>query len=342
MPEIRCSRKERKHVRYSISQEDTIVDNTSDTSNGQKVTRRDFMTTGAAGVAAAGVLLSGGYYCATEKESSKGAVDCHIHLWAEDRERFPFHPNAPYIPDQVSTIEQYMEDREGSGVDIGIFVHAEPYQDDHRYVLYCLEKEPVHLRGTCLFDPNDPRSPERMEELVKGKPFVAARIHSYAPERLPQWGSPVLHRFWEKIGELGMVVQIHMIPLYARQLKEMVEAHPDVSVVIDHLGRAAQGTGVEYQVIMDLHKNRNVHIKIASVDSQSKEGAPYWDIWPLLHRLAELFTPQRMVWGDSYKGGMGTEAYARSMNIVHEAFAHLPERDRMDILGGTARRLYRL
>ena len=307
-----------------------------------QVNRREFIKTGALGAAAARLALAGDKSSAALPQGTPGAVDCHIHLWADDRQRFPFHPKAPYIPEGISTIEQYQKDRQGSGVDIGIFVHAEPYQDDHRYVLYCMEKEPVHLRGTCLFDPNDPKSPQRMEELVKGKPFVAARIHSYAPERLPQWGSSVLHKFWEKIGELDLVVQVHMIPLYAPQLKAMVEAHPDVRVVIDHLGRAAQGTGVEYQVIMDLHKYENVHIKTASLQSQSKEEAPHRDIWPLLYRLAELFTPRRMVWGDSYAGGMGTEKYQKSMDVVHEAFAHLPERERMEILGGTARRLFKL
>ena len=67
-----------------------------------------------------------------------------------------------------------------------------------------------------------------------------------------------------------------------------------------------------------------------------------WDIWPLLNRLVELFTTKRMVWGDSYTGGMGTEAYRKSMDVIYQAFAQLSEEERMDILGNTARRLYRL
>ena len=305
-------------------------------------TRREFMKLAAAGTAAAMISSNTNISTASAQLKGQGAVDCHIHLWAKNQKRFPYHPNAPYIPDHASTIEQYMQDREGSGIDIGIFVHAEPYQDDHRYVLYCMEKDPVHLRGTCLFNPNDPDSPARMEALVKGKPFVTARIHSYASDRLPKWGSPVLHKFWEKIGDLDLVAQLHLIPKYGRELKKMVQAHPDVRVVVDHLGRAAQGTGVEYQDILDLYKYENVYIKIASLQSQSQEPFPHKDIWPLLHRLVELFTPRRIVWGDSYKGGMGTDEYSKSMDIVHHAFDYLSSEDRMEILGGAARRLYKL
>ena len=33
-------------------------------------------------------------------------VDCHIHLWARDKKRFPYQPNPRYSPDYASTADQ--------------------------------------------------------------------------------------------------------------------------------------------------------------------------------------------------------------------------------------------
>lgn len=306
------------------------------------ITRRNFIQI--TGIYASATLLhpeSGFSYQATS-HLNPGVVDCHIHLWAPDKKRFPFHPDAPYIPEEVSSIEQYMADREGSGIDIGIHVHAEPYQDDHRYTLYCLEKDHVHMRATCLFNPNDPKSPERMENLVKGKPFVAVRVHSYSEERAPQWDSSVFRKFWEKAGELGIVLQIQLIPGYGKKLETMVKSYPDIPVLIDHLGRPAQGSPEEYESIMALHKYPNVYMKFSGLDYASKESYPFRDAWHYVHRIAELFTPKRMVWGDSYKGGMGSKEYGQSMEIVHQVLSNLSLQDRHEVLGGTARRLFKL
>ena len=64
--------------------------------------RRDFLKrTGM--MAATAHFMADAATAATSSITS--IVDCHIHLWAADKEKFPFHPNAPYIPSQVSTIE---------------------------------------------------------------------------------------------------------------------------------------------------------------------------------------------------------------------------------------------
>src|SRR5258707_983442 len=80
-----------------------------------------------------------------------------------------------------------------AGVDFAVVVHPEPYQDDHDYLEHCLEVGQGKLKGTCLFFAGRSGSLDRMAALVKRCPgVVAARIHAYAPERLPPFGKPEL------------------------------------------------------------------------------------------------------------------------------------------------------
>jgi predicted TIM-barrel fold metal-dependent hydrolase len=268
-------------------------------------------------------------------------VDTHFHLWAADETRFPFHPDAPYRPDHRSTLEQWLQDRSGSGIDYGVSVHPEPYQDDHRYVLHCLERAPDRLRGTCLFDPEAPDSPDRMQRLVRGRPFVAARIHSPdSAGRSPDWSSRTFEAYWERIGELGLVAMVHLRPEWSWQLEGMLERYPASRVHIDHLGRPRQGSPIDYEVLLGLSRFPNVCMKISSLGGQSEQDPPYENLKPLAREIVRRFTPQRVMWGASYRGGIGTSGYAAMLSYAQQLLDFLPADDRAMVLGETARREY--
>ena len=78
-------------------------------------------------------------------------IDTHLHCFAGAKDvRFPYHPRAPYRPEPAATPELLLKCMEGAGVSHAIVVHPEPYQDDHRYLEYCLEVGKGRLKGTCL------------------------------------------------------------------------------------------------------------------------------------------------------------------------------------------------
>src|SRR2546425_12454715 len=103
--------------------------------------------------------------CATRPVGT--LVDTHVHLFSCDPARFPYPPDAPYKP-APQPLEDYLKLVEAARIDHTVIVHPEPYQDDHRYLEYCFahEPSPAYFKGTCLFDPIAPRTPERIESLV--------------------------------------------------------------------------------------------------------------------------------------------------------------------------------
>ncbi len=66
-------------------------------------------------------------------------VETHVHLF--DPARVPYAPDAPYKP-AAYTLEDHLKLVDAAGLAHSIIVHPEPYQDDHRYVEYCLAHEP--------------------------------------------------------------------------------------------------------------------------------------------------------------------------------------------------------
>lgn len=268
-------------------------------------------------------------------------IDTHLHCFAgKHNARFPYHPRGPYQPEKPATPEHLLRCMAEAGVDHAIVVHPEPYQDDHRYLDYCLDVGAGKLKGTCLFFADHPDACDRMAELVRRRPnqIVAARIHAYAPGRLPPFGKPELRAFWKRVGELGMAVQLHFEPRYAPGFEPLITEFRDTKVIIDHLGRPMQGTAEEYAVVLGWSRLPNTIMRISSLPEREKY--PHRDIRPILRELTERFGPDRLIYG----GGFGEDATGSSYRAYREHvrsyLTHLSEADQSKLLGETAARLF--
>lgn len=269
-------------------------------------------------------------------QAAAPVVDTHLHCFAgKDSATFPYHANAPYRPEAPATPERLIELMSGAGVDRAIVVHPEPYQDDHRYLEHCLEVGKGKLKGTCLFFAG---RDEGMNDLVKRLPIVAARIHAYAPERLPPFGKPELRALWKRIADLGIMVQLHFEPRYAPGFEPLIKEFPETKVIIDHLGRPLQGTPEEHAVVVAWGKLKNTVIKLSVFQPDTQY--PHRNIAPAIRQLADAFGPDRMIYGGGYDEKATAESYRATREKARAFIAHLPADDQAKVLGGTAMRLF--
>lgn len=279
-------------------------------------------------------------------------VDTHIHLFADDQKRFPYHPNAVYKP-PAQPLKRYLEFVRQSKIDHVIIIHPEPYQDDHRYLEYCFENEPSpgFFKGTCLFDPIDPETPAKIERLVRKHPrrIVALRIHVNRDPKTPPTKSgairdrdlqdPAMKNTWRKIQALGLGIQMHFIPYYAQQIGALAAEFRDVPVILDHLGRAGQGTPAEYENILKLAKLPRVYMKYSGVRYSSKQEYPHLDAKPVVRKAFDAFGPERMLWGGF---GHSMKEFEQATALFEQMFDYASEADRAQIRGLNAVKLFRL
>jgi len=274
--------------------------------------------------------------------SINNIVDCHFHLWAKDKKRFPYQPNPRYAPEYVSTADQWDHDRVGAGISKGIFVSGAPYGDDPSFLYHSLKLAPDTLRGICLINPNVSGGIKQLEETVSGHNIVGVRVQTSW-----LWGvdldSPHLAAFWKRLGELNLVLQMHLEPEFNPQLAKMLSRFPDSRVVIDHLGRPRNGTAVDFMLLHNVAKNPHVFIKLSSFDTESQEDPPYLKIQPVVKELVEWFTPSRCVWGcNNYRGDMDSDGYLELVHHAQRMFDFLTIDEQKQIFCKTPYTLYHL
>lgn len=276
--------------------------------------------------------------------STHPIVDTHLHCFAgiEDS-RFPYHERAPYQPGPAASPQHLLHCMDGAAVDYAIVVHPEPYQDDHRYLEYCLAEGNGRLKGTCLFFCDRDGSLAEMKPLVernRGK-IIAARLHAYAPDRLPPFDRPERIRLlWKTASDLGLAMQLHFEPRYAAQLEPFIEEFPHTTVIIDHLGRPFQGTPAEHATVVRWARFDNTIMKIASLPRQDQY--PHRDIAPIIKKLVNAYGPERMIFGGGFGFDATPDSYRAYRDRVSSHIDFLPADQQALVLGGTAARIFEL
>jgi predicted TIM-barrel fold metal-dependent hydrolase len=299
-------------------------------------TRREF-------VAGATVLLAGCTSAPPARPKNKvPVIDAHVHCFAGfDNPKYPYHPDAPYRPPEPSRPEQLIAVMEAAGVDRAIIVHPEPYQDNHDYLEYCFEVGGERLKGTCLFFAGRPGSLDRMAELVRKWPgkIVAARVHAYAPERMPPFGKPELRELWKKAADLGLLMQLHLEPKWAPGFEPLIQEFPGTTVIIDHLGRPIQGTPEEHARVIGWSKYPNTVIKLSAIPPKTQ--FPHRDAAPFVRNAADAFGPDRMIYGGGFEPGATGESYLAARERLLAYVSHFPPADQDKVAGGTAAKLFK-
>jgi predicted TIM-barrel fold metal-dependent hydrolase len=272
---------------------------------------------------------------------SEPVIDAHVHCFAgRDDSRYPYHPNGPYQLDEPATPEDLLRCMGEAGVDFAVVAHPEPYQDDHGYLEHCLAVGRGSLKGTCLFFADRPDSLGRMSGLVgkyEGK-IVAARIHAYAPDRLPPFGTAELRAFWRHVGNLGLAVQLHFEPRYAPGFEPLIREFPRTTVIIDHLGRPFQGSPEEYDTVLGWANFPNTIVKLSLLPERGEY--PHRDIGPVIAELAKRFGPDRLIYGGGFDAKATGISYHACRGRVRSYLTQLSAQDQAKIMGGTAARLF--
>lgn len=266
-------------------------------------------------------------------------VDTHLHCFAgADDNRFPYHARAPYRPDESATPEHLLKCMDDAGVQNAIVVHPEPYQDDHRYLQHCLRIGGRRLKGTLLLFADRPGQLEKLPLLAEQMDVVSVRIHAYAPDRLPPFGSSELRKLWQLADENGLAVELHFEPRYAAGFEPLIKEFSTTRVIIDHMGRPFQGTPTEHAVVLRWAELPNTVMKLSSIPSN--RNYPHREIQPVIRQLTEAWGADRMIYGGGFNATATGESYRAAFDRARSLLSHLTVNDQNKVLGETAVRLF--
>jgi predicted TIM-barrel fold metal-dependent hydrolase len=231
-------------------------------------------------------------------------VEWNQHIFSADTARYPFHPKAVYTPDashlSADPLGDYLSHMKKLGIDRAVLVHPEPYGDDHRLILECLQRYPDRFRGTTLFYPKDEAAPAKLRDLVAKEPkMVAVRFHAHRGKEqyLDSFDDPGVVALWQAAADLGLIVELHIGPNYGRQVAKRIADFPDTPVLIDHLAEPQMGDAVEFADVLELARFQNVYMKLSGLSHFAADAPLYTSARPFTRHVIRAFGPQRTVWG---------------------------------------------
>lgn len=264
-------------------------------------------------------------------------IEWNTHLFSQNTDRYPFHQQATYRPPPAmllaDPLADYLSRLASEGIDYAVLVHPEPYGDDHRLVLDSLQQAPEKLVATSLFYPKDRDAPKKLTALVQQEPrIIATRFHAHRGKEnyLDSFADSGVIALWETAATLGLIVELHIGPNYAAQVVDLIKAHPQCPVLIDHLAEPNLGNAVDYAAVLALADFDNVYMKLSGLAHFASDAPLYHSARPFTRQVVAAFGPTRMVWGS------GTPA------IVDAHLDHLSEAERALVKGDNLARLLKL
>lgn len=157
------------------------------------------------------------------------------------------------------------------------------------------------------------------------------------------------------LAEEGLPLWSYLPPAQLPLLEELVDALPELRVVLNHLGFCPQDMWVDehrrprfddpfpdrlVQRLERMAEAPAVHVLVSGQYALSAEAPPYVDLFPVTRRLARAYGAERLLWGSDHPWPSDVPGYGELPGLVPAALPDLDERELAFVLGGTARTLF--
>ncbi|REF68440.1 amidohydrolase family protein [Paracoccus versutus] len=274
-------------------------------------------------------------------------IDIHPHIISPDTAKYPFSPlggiRSDWSAERPFTFEQYVEEMEAAGIAQAAMVHSSTtYGYDNSYAADSVCRDLARFVGVYSVDI---AAPDAVAMIEKWRRRGMAGLRLFGAGSTVQtdgrWMiAPETYKVWEHMAEIDMTVAIQTTSIGLPAVEEILERFPEVSIILDHLGRPDLTDGAPYAKAAPLWKLArfgNLFLKITPRTFDLAEKAPATPA-SFFAKLVAEYGADRLAWGSNFPANNGSlkELVAQG----HRCFAALSETDRAQIWAGTAERLY--
>lgn len=175
---------------------------------------------------------------------------------------------------------------------------------------------------------------------------------------------PVFRAGFGQLAPLGLSFDAHLYHTQHAELEDLARAFPDTTIVINHIGSPiSMGPYADKRAevfrdwslsLTSLARCPNVAIKLGGFGMRMFNfGFEAWErpasseqlaeVWgPYAQACIDIFGPQRCMFESNFPVDKAVCSYRTLWNVYKRIIADFQPSDRLDMLGGTAERLYRL
>lgn len=265
-------------------------------------------------------------------------IDAHVHVWKHDA-AFPFAAGAN-VPAEDASAEMLLELMQANDVARTVLIQVIHYRWDNSYLASVLKRYPNKFDGVCRVNPEDPEAPNHLSRLTEVSGFRGVRL-SPAEGTQGDWiRGPLMPPLWRRCAQLKvpmtMLIPVTRLP----DLHALLEANPDLTVVIDHMADSPLDQPEKLELLLTLARYPKLFVKISHVWSLSKGPFPYPDAVAQVKRLYEVFGAARLMAGTDWPISLKQLSYAQAVALFREHLDYISERDRVRILSETVQSVW--
>jgi L-fuconolactonase len=285
-----------------------------------------------------------------------GLVDAHQHFWelaAHDQPWLALPGNEPLLRDY--TEDELRPQAEAAGVTATVVVQTVTEASETTELLALAAGSDL-VAGVVGWA--DLQSPAVADEIAAaaaqpGGQFLRGIRHPVLIEEDPDWlRRPAVQRGLRAVGAAGLCYDLVVPAAVLPAAIDAVTACPGVLFVLDHLGIPPPGPRPDERWLRDIRELAllpNVVCKLSGVlgepppDGLDAAGAdPVAHLVPYYETVLGAFGPGRLIFGSDWPVCTVDSSYAGVVAAALALTAGLGAAERGAVLGGTARRVYRL
>lgn len=267
-------------------------------------------------------------------------IDAHVHVWKHDAS-YPFAAGAN-PPAEDASAEVLLELMRANDVARTVIIQVIHYRWDNSYLASVLKRYPNKFHGVCRVNPEDVAAPDQLSRLTEVDGFRGVRL-SPAEGSQGDWiRGPLMQPLWRRCAQLKVPMTLLIPVTRLPDLHPLIEANPDLTVVIDHMADCPLDEPKKLDLLLALARYPKVFVKISHMWSLSKRPYPYPDAAVQVKRLYEVFGAGRLMAGTDWPISLKQLSYAQAVSLFRDHLGFLPSQDHSQILWKTVQSVWPL
>ena len=272
-------------------------------------------------------------------------IDAHQHFWDLHRGDYgwltpdlePLYKN--FAPADLEPLLK------STGVDGTVLVQAAPTLAETRYMLSLADQHDFikGVVGWVDFEADD--ALDTITELATLPKLVGIRpmIHDIEDSdwMLKAQFTPVL----KQLEEHNLVFDALTRPLHLPNLKQLIDRHPNLNVVIDHGSKPEIENGVIEPwatQMAEIAAAGKASVKLSGLVTEAGSDWTVEALKPYVDHLLEHFGTKRMIWGSDWPVCTLASSYKKWHDSTNELLNGFSESEISNVLGHNAIRIYGL
>lgn len=279
-----------------------------------------------------------------------GIVDAHHHVWdlsVRDQDWITGPELAPLR--RNFALEDLEPEARGVGVLRTVLVQTITVAEETPEFLALAEESDLIggvVGWTDLTRPGVADELARLRALPGGRHLKGIR-HQVQSEQDPEWLlREDVRRALTAVAEAGLVYDLVVLPHQLPACVRAAERHPELTFVLDHLGKPPIAAGESESWAADVRALAALPNTVCKLSGMVTEADPQnWavrDLAPCADTVLEAFGPGRLMFGSDWPVCTLVASYAEVTDIASQLTGKLGESERKEVFAGTATRVYDL